>query len=175
MSLNSHWFQNGQPSKLEEQKKVRLSKESILRQNFRSYFKLWRPASLEPLGVQRHNVPHFKGLIVLYLDSRSSRAWQQFYLPPRPFEKGHFREKKGKSYVDFCPWLYMIFSEAPLKYCELLKVISVAVRVAVRKHLLSRIMVIKGLIGLLLIQGKYEIPHVSFFDNRNMLHFNPWF
>ena len=31
MSLNSHWFQNGQPSKLEEQKKVRLSKEVLIK------------------------------------------------------------------------------------------------------------------------------------------------
>ena len=29
MSLNSHWFQNGRPSKLEEGKKVRLSKEAL--------------------------------------------------------------------------------------------------------------------------------------------------
>ena len=43
--------------------------------------------ALEPVGVQRHNVPHFKGLIVLYLDSRSSRAWQHFYFLPRPLEK----------------------------------------------------------------------------------------
>ena len=48
---------------------------------------LWRTAILKPVGVQRHNVHHFKGLIVLYLDSRSSRAWQHFYLLPRPLEK----------------------------------------------------------------------------------------
>ena len=68
MSLNSHWFQNGQPSKL------------------------------EPVDVQRHNVHHFKGLIVLYLDLRSSRAWQHFYLPPCPFEKGHFTPINGQVY-----------------------------------------------------------------------------
>ena len=43
------------------EKKVRLSKEDGFRQ-------LWRLAILEPVGVQRHNVPHFKGLIMLYLD-----------------------------------------------------------------------------------------------------------
>ena len=32
------------------------------------YFQLWRLAIFEPVGVQRHNVPHFKGLIMLYLD-----------------------------------------------------------------------------------------------------------
>ena len=60
-----------------------------------SLVQIWRLAILEPVAVQRHNVPHCKGLIVLYFDSRSSRAWQHFYLPPRSFEKGHFREKKG--------------------------------------------------------------------------------
>ena len=50
------------------------------------------------MGVQRHNVHHFKGLIVLNLDSRSSRAWQHFYLPPRPFEKGHFTPINGQVY-----------------------------------------------------------------------------
>ena len=63
-SLNSQWFQNSQPSKLEEQKNVRLSKE--IKDFF--VFQLWRPEFLEPLGVQRHTVPHFKGLIELYLD-----------------------------------------------------------------------------------------------------------
>ena len=55
----------------------------LLKWTFFSFFQLWRLAIFEPLGVQRHNVPHFKGLIVLYLDSRSARAWQHFYLPPR--------------------------------------------------------------------------------------------
>ena len=31
---------------------------------FFSFFQRWL-AILEPVGVQRHNVPHFKGLIVL--------------------------------------------------------------------------------------------------------------
>ena len=61
-------------------------------------------AHLESAGNLLNDGPWWvKGLIVFYLDSR---AWQHFYLPPRPFEKSHFREKKGKSYVDFCPWLY---------------------------------------------------------------------
>ena len=38
-----------------------------------------------------------------YSGSNSSRAWQYIYPPPNPFEKGHFRGKKGKSYVEFCP------------------------------------------------------------------------
>ena len=32
------------------------------------YFQLWRPVIFEPVGVRTHNVPHFKGLIMLYLD-----------------------------------------------------------------------------------------------------------
>ena len=94
MFLNSHWFKNGQPSKLEGRKKVRLSKEDGFR-------RLWRLAIFEPVGVQRHNVPHFKGLIVLYLDLRSSRAWHHFYYWPRPLEKSHFIPINGVCTVCF--------------------------------------------------------------------------
>ena len=34
MSLISHWFQNGQPSKLEERKKVGQSKEALTKTDF---------------------------------------------------------------------------------------------------------------------------------------------
>ena len=34
MSLNSHWLQNGQPSKLEERKKVRSKKEALTTTDF---------------------------------------------------------------------------------------------------------------------------------------------
>ena len=34
MSLTSHWLQNGQPSNLEERKKVRLSKEPLTKKYF---------------------------------------------------------------------------------------------------------------------------------------------
>ena len=61
------------------------------------FFQLWRLVFLEPPGVLRHIVPHFKGLISADWNLKSSRAWQHFYLLPRPFEKGHFRGKKGKS------------------------------------------------------------------------------
>ena len=64
MSLNSRWFQMYRPSKLKKRKKVRLSKEI---EDF-FVFQIWRPIFLEPLGVQRHTVPHFKGLIELNLD-----------------------------------------------------------------------------------------------------------
>ena len=48
MSLNSIWFKNGQPSKLN--------------------LPTWTLAIIESVGVQRSNVPHFKGLIMLCLD-----------------------------------------------------------------------------------------------------------
>ena len=51
---------------------------------------------LEFLHDWNWNVPHFKGLIALYLDSRSSKAWQHFYLLSRPLEKGHFTPKTAK-------------------------------------------------------------------------------
>merc|ERR1712016_554984 len=75
-----------------------IEKKSVLivKRTFFSFFQICRPAILEPVGVQRHNVQHFKGLIVLNLDSRSSRTWQHFYPPPRPLEKSHFTPKKGK-------------------------------------------------------------------------------
>ena len=71
--------------------------------DFFSFFQLWRLAILEPVGVQRRNVPHFKGLILLELDSRSSRALQHIYLLPRPCEKGHFTPKNGYCPIWFAP------------------------------------------------------------------------
>ncbi len=35
--------------------------------------------------------------------SKSSRVWQHFYFLPRPFEKGHFRGKKGNHSNIFLP------------------------------------------------------------------------
>ena len=72
-----------------------------LKTDILSYFQLWRLAILEPVGVQIHNVPHFKGLIVLYLDLRSSRAWHHFYYWPRPLEKSHFIPVNGVCTVCF--------------------------------------------------------------------------
>ena len=47
-----------------------IKKTSVLlvKRTFFSIVQLSRLVFLEPLGVQRHNVPHFKGLIVLFLD-----------------------------------------------------------------------------------------------------------
>ena len=45
--LNSQWFRNDKPSKLEVRKKVRFSKENGLF----SYFQLWRLVIPEPVGV----------------------------------------------------------------------------------------------------------------------------
>ena len=36
-----------------------------------SIIQLWQLVFLEPVGVQGHTVPHFKGLILLYLDSEA--------------------------------------------------------------------------------------------------------
>ena len=38
---------------------------------FLSFFQLWWLAIFEPVGVKRHNVPHFKGLISAHLNPRS--------------------------------------------------------------------------------------------------------
>ena len=64
-------------------------------------------AILEPVGVQRHNVPHFKGLIKLYMDWESSWVWHHFYLLPHPSEKSHFTPKKGncaKTFSSLCTY-----------------------------------------------------------------------
>ena len=86
-----------------------LVRASLLRRTFFSFFQLWRLAILVPVGVQRHNVPHFKGLIELYLDLRSSRAWHHFYLPPRPKEKGHFTPKTSYCPIWFAPYCMLSF------------------------------------------------------------------
>ena len=48
------------------------------KRTFFSFFQLWRLAILEPVGVQRPNVPHFKGLIMLYLDFEAQRRGSTF-------------------------------------------------------------------------------------------------
>ena len=83
---------------------------SLLRRIYKKFFQLWWLAILEPVGVHRHNVPHFKGLIVLYMDLRSSRVWQHFYLLSCPFEKGHFTPINGQRYDIHFLSLYIIFS-----------------------------------------------------------------
>ena len=58
-SLNSQWFQKYQLSKLNNNRK----KPPLYKTDFFSIVQLWRLVFLEPLGVQRRYVPHFKGLI----------------------------------------------------------------------------------------------------------------
>ena len=91
-SLNSQWFQKYEPSNLKKWKYLRFPYLNGL------FFivQLWRLVFLEPLEVQRRNVSHFKGLIVFYLDSRRSKALQNFYLLSRPLGKGHFTPKMAK-------------------------------------------------------------------------------
>ena len=48
------------------------------------------------MGVQRDNVPHFKGLIEPEWNQIRPRAWQHFYALPRPFENGYFTSKTAK-------------------------------------------------------------------------------
>ena len=81
MSLNSHWFQNGQPSKLNDRKKPSIL---ILNRAFFSFFQLSRLAILEPVGVQRHNVARFKDLQWWKKQIRKTR----FHGVKWPFSKG---------------------------------------------------------------------------------------
>ena len=43
-----------------------------------SFFQLWRLAILKPVGIQRCNVPHFKGLIMLNLDFKAQGRGSPF-------------------------------------------------------------------------------------------------
>ena len=51
---------------------------------------LWWLAILEPVEVQRRNVPHFKGLINLKWKGARTRMWQHIYLMTRSFKNGRF-------------------------------------------------------------------------------------
>ena len=64
MSMNSNWFQNGQPSKLEEGKNVRFTSKKDI------FFDLptLTAGHFETVGAHRHNVPYFKVLIMVNLD-----------------------------------------------------------------------------------------------------------
>ena len=66
MSLNSQWFQNYKTACQIwwMEKNLRFSTKTA----FFSIVQLWRLVFLEPLGVQRRNVPHFKGLINAKVD-----------------------------------------------------------------------------------------------------------
>ena len=68
-------------------KNIRVSTKTAV---FFAIVQIWRTAILEPVGVQRHNVPHFKGIIKLYMDVKSSMTWHHFYYGSRPLEKSHF-------------------------------------------------------------------------------------
>ena len=60
MSLNSGWLQKYKPSKLKKLKNIRFSMEIG---DFLIFFQHLRPVFLEPLGLQRRYVSHFKGII----------------------------------------------------------------------------------------------------------------
>jgi len=71
MSLNSNRIQNYQLSKLEVRKKMSVL---VVKRMFFSNVQLWRLVFLDPVGVQRHIVPHFNGLINPDWNQKSSRA-----------------------------------------------------------------------------------------------------
>ena len=61
MSLNFYWIQRYQPSKLNDKKNVRFTTKTDM-------------IFFEPVGVQRHTVPHFKGVIKLDWNQERPRA-----------------------------------------------------------------------------------------------------
>ena len=69
--------------KVEQSKKTSIL---LLERTFFSIVQLWRLVSLDPVGVQRYTVPHFKGLIKLDWNQKRPRAWHHFYYGSRPLE-----------------------------------------------------------------------------------------
>ena len=91
MSMNSNWFQNGQPSKLEERKNIRFT----TKRDVFLFFQIWRLAILEPVGVQRCNVPLIKGLIMLKLDFEAQGRGSTFTLCHGHLKKGILSHKRA--------------------------------------------------------------------------------
>ena len=58
---------------------------------------------MNPEGVQRDTVPHFKGLIKPEWKQIRPRVWQHFYSLPQPFENGYFTSKTAK-----CPGIKVL-------------------------------------------------------------------
>ena len=103
-------LQKYKPSNSKEQK---VNPSSLSRIYF-LFFQFWWLVFLEPSGVQERNVPHFKGLIDADWKSSSSRAWRQYYYPPRPLEKGHFTPKmaKGVIFILLTVWHTRVFNKS---------------------------------------------------------------
>ena len=70
-----------------------------------SFFQLWRLAIFEPEGVKRHNVPHFKGLIMFYLDFEAQGRGSTFTLCHDHLKKAISLGKLQKV-QNFCTGLY---------------------------------------------------------------------
>ncbi len=58
---------------------------------------LWRLAIFEPVGVQWHNVAHFKGLIMLYLEFEAQGRGSTFTLCHAHLKKAILEGKTPKS------------------------------------------------------------------------------
>ena len=74
--------------------------------DFFSFFQLWRLAILKPVGVHRHNVPHFKGLIMLNLDFEAQGHGSTFTLCHAHLKKAISLGKLQKGQF-FCKGLYL--------------------------------------------------------------------
>ena len=87
-------------SKIQAVKVERSKKTSVLLliQTFYSNVQLWRLVFLDPVWVQRHTVPLFKGLFKLNLNQKRPRAWHHFICRSRSLKKSHFMREKEQSY-----------------------------------------------------------------------------
>ena len=55
---------------------------------------------MEPLGVQRHNVPHFKGLIMLYMDFQAEGCGSAFTFSHAHLKKAILLHKMARVRFD---------------------------------------------------------------------------
>ena len=76
----------------------KFEKKSIFltKTDFFSYFQLWRLVIPEPLGVQTHNVPHFKGLISGNLDFEAQGRDSTFTFLHTLLKKAILLHKRAK-------------------------------------------------------------------------------
>ena len=96
MSLNSLWFQKYQPSKLNDRKNVRFSTKTDI------FFdrSILMARIFGTSGSSETYCTSFERSYRCLKGARSLRAWQYFYLVPRPFEKGHFTPYRGNNMVN---------------------------------------------------------------------------
>ena len=92
------WIPCGSKNKGPQSWKNKKTKKSVYVRKWKifSFFQLWRIVFLESVGGQRHNVPHFKGLVMLYLDFEAQRRHSTFTFLHVPLKQAFLEGKMAK-------------------------------------------------------------------------------